>query len=533
MKEASLSSVCTTVQVDTSFNFDSSKYKVCAFCYLNPTTNCSEISALAFLSEETAVNFGRAFCCFEHMCSEPPTIFMVDKDFNEISILREVFPTATNLLCLFHVIKYIKNLVATALTTVESKNDIMTNFKPMMYARTEESYKQKKSSFLASVSTVEVRASQKYVSQEQFLRNWDAREDTWAAYYRKGLPTLGDNTNNRVEWSFWTLKQSIRDHFPTLPVIQQSVIHLVRFREGRITRASKEASLKSLAIYDSDARISTLNRNAALVLRPFLQKFESTSRTPRSYEYRRWLRTGNVWQRSNNLQFFIVRVYFCTFHSNHQAPCRHILLMRKYETGFLLSVLCASLIHVRDHRNNSTRSCTRDLTVMPMTPEISLEDVVSNDRRTTHTLNNREKYNLMLSVVMEIASLASCNGTEQFTAYLSAIKKVARIVRTGSDIELVTEGGKSKRKLRGSCHPTPLMRVHSKASLPIYNSARSWRPVAGPNALCDNCAHSIELAPTKKLSLQLEEERNDHMERRWTQTTRDNVLQSVPFVPCK
>jgi hypothetical protein len=87
------------------------------------------------------------------------------------------------------------------------------------------------------VGTVEVRVSQKYVSlREQFLKNWDACKDMWAACYRKGLPTLGDNTNNRIERLFWTLKQSIRDRFPTLPVIQKSVIHLVHFCDAGLDR---------------------------------------------------------------------------------------------------------------------------------------------------------------------------------------------------------------------------------------------------------------------------------------------------------
>ena len=124
MKTAFLDASATIMQVDTSFDFDASKYKLCGFCYLNPTTNKSEFSALAFLSDETAATFRAAFKFFRDMCSQAPSVFMLDKDFTEIGVLKEIFPNASLLLCHFHVIKYLKNLIATSPTTVEISNDI-------------------------------------------------------------------------------------------------------------------------------------------------------------------------------------------------------------------------------------------------------------------------------------------------------------------------------------------------------------------------------------------------------------------------
>ena len=172
MKEAFLKSSCTTVQVDTSFDFDSSKYKLCAFCYLNPTTNRAELEALAFLAEETADNFRSSFKYFKSMCAaSPPSVFIVDKDFTEITVLKEVFIQSTILLCTFHVIKYVKNLIATAPVTVDIKNSVMTNFKEMVYACTEEIYEDRKNAFLLSTAGgLQVRTNKQYVPlKEQFM----------------------------------------------------------------------------------------------------------------------------------------------------------------------------------------------------------------------------------------------------------------------------------------------------------------------------------------------------------------------------
>lgn len=63
MRKFFLESSCTAIQIDTSFDFDTSKYNVCAFCYLNVTTNKGELCASAFLAQERATIFRSAFQC--------------------------------------------------------------------------------------------------------------------------------------------------------------------------------------------------------------------------------------------------------------------------------------------------------------------------------------------------------------------------------------------------------------------------------------------------------------------------------------
>ena len=94
------------IQVDTSFQFDNAQYKVSAVCYLNPTTNKSEIASLSFISEESKENLKFVFSNFKSMSLHDPTVIIVDKDFNEITVLKSVLCIATILLCTFHIIKF-------------------------------------------------------------------------------------------------------------------------------------------------------------------------------------------------------------------------------------------------------------------------------------------------------------------------------------------------------------------------------------------------------------------------------------------
>jgi hypothetical protein len=80
-------------------------YKLSAFCYVNPVTNKGEIGGMNFLADEGGEAYRFAFESFKKSLNKEPPNILVDKDFNEISILKEVFPNTRILLCEFHVLK--------------------------------------------------------------------------------------------------------------------------------------------------------------------------------------------------------------------------------------------------------------------------------------------------------------------------------------------------------------------------------------------------------------------------------------------
>lgn len=437
MKTAYETSRPTVLQIDTSFDFDMSRYKLCGFCYLNPVTDKSEFCALAFISEETANNLRATFRSLKKMCTQIPEAFIVDKDFNEISVLKEVFGTVRILLCNFHVIKYVKNLIATAPVIVEIKSDIMANFKKMLYAGKEDVYQYSKTVFLASVKDIQVRVTSKYVSlEDQFINNWDSCKEMWVACYRKGLPTLGDNTNNRIERSFWTLKQSLHARFTTLPGIAQSIIHLVSFCDQRIAQSTTGAGLKSLRIHDTDINISALNTEASLTLndRGCLLFHKSLKSLQKRRE--NMLVESDCIRENYGDEEVIYRCSLtecdCTFYCSNQSPCHHILLRRELANGSLSSVFDISLFHLR-YRKTSMSSL--DSFAEETDNEFPHDALKETDDSMVSTMSNREKYNLMLPVVLSIATLSSCHGTNQFMAYLNIMKELQQVIRSGTNCE--------------------------------------------------------------------------------------------------
>lgn len=61
----------------------------------------------------------------------------------------------------------------------------------------------------------------------------------------------------------------------------------------------------------------------------------------------------------------------------------------------------------------------------------------------TRTLNSREKYNMILLVALNIASLAAYHGTDVFLTYLNATKELEADIRAGTILPMSTSSSPS------------------------------------------------------------------------------------------
>ena len=160
MKSALTSSDPTVIQLDTTFGIDKAHYKLISFCYMNPATNKTEIAALTVISGETEEHFNFVLKCFREVFDKNDPIFLVDKDFTCISSLLEIFPNATILLCIFHVIKFVRTLISTALVIVDKKKVILQKFKAVLFSRDTDTFKKNNDSFTEEIMGVQVRVNE-------------------------------------------------------------------------------------------------------------------------------------------------------------------------------------------------------------------------------------------------------------------------------------------------------------------------------------------------------------------------------------
>ena len=85
----------------------------------------------------------------------------------------------------------------------------------------------------------------------------------WVRCFRKSLPCLGDNTSNRVERYFWTVKKAFKDTFMALPKTVTAAVSLIKFADQRLTEKYMFAKNKVLVIYDANKEVLENNEKAS------------------------------------------------------------------------------------------------------------------------------------------------------------------------------------------------------------------------------------------------------------------------------
>ncbi|GMF35331.1 unnamed protein product [Phytophthora fragariaefolia] len=156
---------------------------------------------------------------------------LVDKAFTEMSVLKTAFPGVTVLLCQFHVLKYLREEIAgsvycfnawekyqlrgvmSLLAYANMEAEYAKNFTYMVYlARSGRNGHDSGQVGVTTLSNNGSLASEEPNSEQTpfvayFETNWDNCRERWCAYKRQNAVRLGNNTNNRLEFSWKQLKE--------------------------------------------------------------------------------------------------------------------------------------------------------------------------------------------------------------------------------------------------------------------------------------------------------------------------------------
>ena len=127
-------------------------------------------------------------------------------------------------------LKYVKNLIATALIDPDTKMSIYRSFQSVVYSRTEEEAKITEERLLIVAADIKVRRpagqgqtqEDRYIAfNDYYLKNWAPEKEEWSHFARRQLVTLGDDTTNRVESTFRNVKSMLQsilgNYFPISP----------------------------------------------------------------------------------------------------------------------------------------------------------------------------------------------------------------------------------------------------------------------------------------------------------------------------
>ena len=454
MKSAFRNTNPPVVQLDTSFNFEKAQYKIAALVYLDPNTSKTEIAAFAVMAQETASSFEFVLSNFSKICVRQDLVFLVDKDFTEISTLKRIFPSSTVLLCIFHALKYIRSLVATALIKQEEKGDIFAEFKKVLYSKSTEEFNKENEVFHDMIKNVEVRVKDSYVKfEEYYSRNWESSKLMWVKCFRNKLPLLGDNTSNRVESSFALLKKTVRETFATVPQTFDAIKHMVTFADERLKERYEVTANRVLKIFHPDEKIRALTDEASIYLNDLGCKvfFKSLCRFDEKRKKMDYVEGGGVEETLDDDQKKIYTTSStscsCSFFANYQAPCSHMLFIRKLDNLFdpSIRVFDKEIFNKRYHRDENlvdvlanTSTNNPDEANDDLIAQDANEDVLDNGCDNNDTgppaMSDRQKFKKVMPLLVNIANIASLFGTKQFWECYDDLAIVEKKMRRGTRI---------------------------------------------------------------------------------------------------
>ena len=498
MKASLLKSDPPVIQMDTTFNIEKAQYKLTAFCYLNPLTDKTEVAALALVSTESEENFDFVLSCFRSLNPVDEIVFLVDKDFTCIDSIKRTFPRATVLLCIFHVLKFVRSLFATAVVVVDKKKTMLQRFKEVVYARGDEEFDVNNDAFLAEVSgvTVTVGKADRDLT-DYYKKNWLNCKEMWVKYLRKHLPLLGDHTTNRIERMFWTLKKSIREAFLSVPNTITSVMHLVKFSDQRINERSEANTMRSIRIYSSDPFIRDLNEKASLALNDRgCTVFDGMLKNFRLREKKLHIDPQGVLEEFSNKEDEKIgeKLYRttltecnCTWRTQFQAPCRHIIFARHSDSA--TEIFDAGMFNARYHRTSfdapdadigGAVGTEHDMGIEEVSSDLDEELDVGEDYR---VLSDKEKFNLVMPVLLKLGNLISCHGMNDFYGFFDDLEDFEKCVRRGKRYRFRKNNDTDNDLTLTSSSATPLSSSStplSSSATPLSSSATPWSSSATP-----------------------------------------------------
>lgn len=132
--------------------------------------------------------------------------FMVDKDFGEITLLQKEFPLARVLICHFHLKKYLRAEMSSAIYGGRHGVDVdrvEDSLDMMVKARTKEEYDRgfRYMYYILDgfdeVGELPELPEPKHPLLQYFVRNWHSCKEMWSIYERGDVAHLGNHTNNR------------------------------------------------------------------------------------------------------------------------------------------------------------------------------------------------------------------------------------------------------------------------------------------------------------------------------------------------
>ncbi|CAF1309477.1 unnamed protein product, partial [Didymodactylos carnosus] len=141
-------------------------------------------------------------------------VAIVDKDLTNVDILQQYFDKARVLLCMFHVLKYLKTRINMLKIPLDNRMNIMKNVRKLLYDNDQ----------MSAIYLEEIKNNSEETDfYEYFEGNWFSCCEMWQIKHRKSLFNFGTDTNNHIE----RFNRTLNDHISPKMHISECVAKLI------------------------------------------------------------------------------------------------------------------------------------------------------------------------------------------------------------------------------------------------------------------------------------------------------------------
>eukprot|EP00644_Phytophthora_capsici_P019235 jgi/Phyca11/132981/e_gw1.284.3.1 len=385
---------------------------------------------------------------------------LIDKDFTEMSVLKKAFPNVAILLCQFHVLKYLREEIASSDYGFSSwqKEQLRGVISLLVYAKTETEYVKHfqymdhlvemgkqisahaapNSHGMRSIDAETLPRRDRHPFIAYFVKNWDECRDLWCAYKRQNTVTLGNNTNNRLEASWKQLKEWVNS-FMAVDECVASIMYYQSLQERRyMDDVYKKVNVQHVG-YDNEMSLvaNLVSEHACkLIYTQYSYVLGRASYTfyegcPGVYFVKSTCKDDDALDELNTEYSISKRDWTCSclFMSTRLLPCRHVFFLRRALQ--METVIPTQLMHQRWLLSSVRSALEFESTNDSASPveSFAVRRVMVVDER---PWDSNRKYREAFPIASEICDSMAGLGMRQYREAMADLLEVARRFKRGN-----------------------------------------------------------------------------------------------------
>ena len=384
----------------------------------------SRVIAYCFVAQETKisiVNFLQIFKRYNPKW-EQIKVAITDKDFTEIVSIKKEFPQAINLLCQFHMLKYIRTKISSYSSDNEVKEQLMQLTKKAVYALSEQQLSD-------TFKDIEKLSTDFH---RYMVKNWLSCKESWCMYQQKDVFTMFNSTTNRIEAHHRVLKLHLKSsssfswNLERLLIILDQHAHVV---------SHKEFVEKMYTTVNT----SQLSAN----LQPFFQYCTGYAAHKVAEEYKKSItKKYQIVDGSDGYKVHGAIVYdipkllsscSCLFFSTMQLPCRHLLFILVQQNK---NIFNKEMIAERWTKQYNTYSDVADFVKNEHDVEVDLDVMkyseVSPCKK--QKMSRHQKYQELMLLCKDFCDISCDLPHRDYNMIYNFIKYTTQTIRNGKTV---------------------------------------------------------------------------------------------------